>query len=100
MNKLASTTLGSFYFTATPSVLAEYGSRKPLAAKPVIVVDIVNNTSTQYPSITAASKAIKIHHDFIIKHLDRSIFMSMDRTRQYRFLTGHILNPYLMLTIH
>jgi NUMOD1 domain len=88
MDKLVETVLGNFYFTAAPITLEAMTNRTPHTPKPIIVVDLIANTSTQYPSVTAASKAIKIHHEFITKHLDGTVFSSNDKKTEVSLLNS------------
>jgi hypothetical protein len=88
MKKLIKTNLGTFYFTAHEETLKKISDRKPHESKPVLVLDLNTGISRQYPSVTKASKALKLHHDFINKHLDRGAYTSLDGTRRFKFTSG------------
>ncbi|RZK34307.1 MAG: hypothetical protein EOO61_13805 [Hymenobacter sp.] len=87
MSKLVKTSLGSFYFTADLNTLQDISSRKPIESKPIVAVNLSTNTRYTYSSVTKAEKSLKIHHDFINKHLDRSIYVSQDG-RRFKFTSG------------
>ena len=88
MKKLIKTNLGTFYFTAHEETFKKISDRKPHESKPVLVLDLNTGISRQYPSVTKASKALKLHHDFINKHLDRGAYTSLDGTRRFKFTSG------------
>lgn len=88
MKKLTKTNLGTFYFTAHEETLKKLSAHKRHESKPVVVLDLNTNISQQYPSVTKASKALKLHHDYINKHLDRGVYMSLDGTRRFKFTSG------------
>lgn len=76
-----------FYLDATKETLNNIS--KPNVAIPVYVHDLTTNIVTYFSSVTAAENKLKIHHDFINKHLDMdTVYISIDKTRKYRFSTS------------
>lgn len=85
-NYLVPTPKGSFYFDADLETLIAISTRLPLESKPLDVTDLNTGIVTTYKSVTQASKTLKIHHDFILKHMDmKSVFISKDGLRRYKF---------------
>lgn len=86
-NYCVPTSLGSFYFDTDSTTLDGINSRGKHKSKPLDVVDLNSGTITSYSSVTKASKALKIHHDFINKHMvGKRIFTSLDGLRKYKFI--------------
>jgi hypothetical protein len=83
---LVPTIKGSFYFDTDTVTLDTIRNRVPHQPKSLLAHDLVTGVISIYSSVNKASKALKIHHEFITKHLDsNSIFTSRDGQRKYKF---------------
>ena len=71
-----------------------YETKKPIPNKSIIVHDLSETSSLHstkvysFVSVNQAEKELKIHHNFIKKHLESgTIYIGQDG-RKFRFLSG------------
>lgn len=92
--KLIETFKGNFYFTGDNELIKYYETKKPIPNKSIIVHDLSETSSLHstkvysFVSVNQAEKELKIHHNFIKKHLESgTIYIGQDG-RKFRFLSG------------
>lgn len=84
---LVPTSEGKFYFDTDDATLESIYKKAPNNSKPVDVLDLNTGVLTPYSSVTKASQALSIHHEFITKHMvKKTTFISLDNLRKYKFI--------------
>lgn len=104
--KLINTFKGNFYFSGDSELIKYYETKKSIPNKSIIVHDLTETSSSlstsfdvctctsstkvyYFISVNQAEKELKIHHNFIKKHLEKgTVYIGQDG-RKFRFLRPH-----------